>query len=136
MFKRTATAKDVASVLGVSPASVQAYSRAGRIPFDTTPGGHRRYDVSEVQIALDSETAPVEPVPAWTSELTPLTEGLGRGVPTPMSEVALAARRSNTVRPEAPSTAEGHGVVGSTSISALAEAVAHSRSRCLTLLAR
>jgi hypothetical protein len=28
------------------------YARDGRIPFDTTPGGHRRFDIEEVRTAL------------------------------------------------------------------------------------
>jgi hypothetical protein len=28
------------------------YARNGRIPFDTTPGGHRRFDIEEVRTAL------------------------------------------------------------------------------------
>lgn len=44
---------EVASALGLRPATVQMYARNGRIPFDTTPGGHRRFDVDEVRAALD-----------------------------------------------------------------------------------
>jgi len=29
------------------------YARNGRILFDTTPGGHRRFDIDEVRDALD-----------------------------------------------------------------------------------
>lgn len=28
------------------------YAREGRIPFDATPGGHRRFDIEEVRAAL------------------------------------------------------------------------------------
>lgn len=51
--KRTATSKVVAEALGVSTATIQAYARSGRIPFSATPGGHRRFDVAEVQLALE-----------------------------------------------------------------------------------
>ena len=37
---------------GLRPATVQQYARNGRIPFDTTPGGHRRFDIEEVRVAL------------------------------------------------------------------------------------
>jgi excisionase family DNA binding protein len=49
---RNATTKDVAKALGVSDRSVRSYARAGLIPFTTTPGGHRRYDIDEVRAAL------------------------------------------------------------------------------------
>jgi DNA-binding GntR family transcriptional regulator len=50
---RTATTAAVAAALGLRPATVQGYARNGRIPFDTTPGGHRRFDVDEVRAVLD-----------------------------------------------------------------------------------
>jgi len=50
---RTATTAEVAAALGLRPATVQGYARNGRIPFDTTPGGHRRFDVDEVRAVLD-----------------------------------------------------------------------------------
>ena len=59
---RTASTADVAAALGLRPATVQMYARNGRIPFDTTPGGHRRFDVDEVRAALDLRpSAPVAP---------------------------------------------------------------------------
>lgn len=54
---RNATTKEVAAALHVEPTTVQRYARDGRIPFDTTPGGHRRFDVDEVIRFLDSEDA-------------------------------------------------------------------------------
>lgn len=53
---------DVAEALGLRPATVQQYARNGRIPFDATPGGHRRFDIDEVRAALDArEGAQVAP---------------------------------------------------------------------------
>ena len=49
---RAMTSQQVAQDLRVSPASIQRYAREGRIPFDVTPGGHRRYSVDEVRRAL------------------------------------------------------------------------------------
>lgn len=46
------TSQQVARELRVSPASIQRYAREGRVPFDVTPGGHRRYSVDEVRRAL------------------------------------------------------------------------------------
>jgi uncharacterized protein len=42
----------VAEALGVTPERVRQYAIAGRIPFRTTPGGHRRYDIEAVRAAL------------------------------------------------------------------------------------
>jgi excisionase family DNA binding protein len=50
---RPATTAEVAASMGLRPATVQMYARNGRIPFDTTPGGHRRFDIEEVRAALD-----------------------------------------------------------------------------------
>ncbi|CAN5352358.1 hypothetical protein BH23ACT9_BH23ACT9_21980 [soil metagenome] len=74
---RTATTEQVAAALHVGPAAVRKYARDRRLPFDTTPGGHRRFDVDEAVAAIrgqlptpsaeqssDSELA--DPVPyAW-----------------------------------------------------------------------
>ena len=89
---RTATTKDVAAALGVSTASVTEYARVGRIPCDLTPGGHRRYDVAEVQMVLQPvETDDVQ------LEVTPIAGEIGNGVEAPTSEHAqrlLALRAS------------------------------------------
>ena len=44
---RTATTTQVAAALHVKPATVRKYAREHRLPFDTTPGGHRRFSVEE-----------------------------------------------------------------------------------------
>jgi len=49
---RTATTEMLARALHVGPAAVRKYARQGRVPFDTTPGGHRRFDVDEAVSAL------------------------------------------------------------------------------------
>jgi len=46
------SSKVVADDLGVSDRSIRAYAQAGRIPFTTTPGGHRRFDLVDVRKAL------------------------------------------------------------------------------------
>jgi hypothetical protein len=47
--------------LHVGPATVRKYARQDRIPFLTTPGGHRRYDIDEVRRALGVEEGTVGP---------------------------------------------------------------------------
>jgi excisionase family DNA binding protein len=59
--RRTCTTANVAAALGLRPATVQMYARNGRIPFDTTPGGHRRFDIEEVRDALDVRRRMVAP---------------------------------------------------------------------------
>ncbi|MGH9039446.1 MAG: MerR family DNA-binding transcriptional regulator [Acidimicrobiia bacterium] len=51
-MERTSEASEVAKALGLSADSIGRYAREGRIPFDLTPGGHRRYNVDEVRQAL------------------------------------------------------------------------------------
>lgn len=46
------TSKDIADALHVSEQTVRAYARDGVIPFVTTPGGHRRFDLGAVRLAL------------------------------------------------------------------------------------
>ena len=53
-MSRTVAAAEVARALGLSADSIGRYARAGRVPFDLTPGGHRRYAVDEVRLALGS----------------------------------------------------------------------------------
>lgn len=68
---RTATTRQVALALHVTESTVQAYSRESRIPFDRTPGGHRRYDIDEVRASFGVVDS---------SALTPMvSSGLGAG---------------------------------------------------------
>lgn len=52
---RTDTSAKLAEALHVKAATVRQYARAGRVPFDVTPGGHRRFDVDEAVQAMSSE---------------------------------------------------------------------------------
>lgn len=49
---RRATTEEVAAALRVKPATVRKYAREHRLPYDTTPGGHRRFNVEEAVRAL------------------------------------------------------------------------------------
>ncbi len=70
-MNRTATTEQVAAALHVKPATVRKYAREQRLPYDTTPGGHRRFDVDEAVravlgddvVAHPEEHDLVEPVP-------------------------------------------------------------------------
>lgn len=64
MTNRTATTEQVAAALHVKPATVRKYARERRLPYDTTPGGHRRFDVDEaVRAILGDDTAPTTDAP-------------------------------------------------------------------------
>lgn len=52
---RTATTAQVATALNVKPSTIRKYAREHRLPFDTTPGGHRRFDVDEALRAVLGE---------------------------------------------------------------------------------
>jgi len=119
---RTATTAEVAEVLHLSPATVQLYAREGRIPFDRTPGGHRRYNIAEVQLAL----APADDVEDVTIELgRPRARGLGRGVPAPTSANAALLRGLRAARPEPrPQPVKDAEAGGSSALSSL---VAHAK---------
>lgn len=50
---------ELARALELSPTRVRQLAAEGRIPFVTTPGGHRRFDLEEVRAALDTGSAHV-----------------------------------------------------------------------------
>jgi excisionase family DNA binding protein len=58
------SSEEVAAALHVGPAAIRKYARAGRIPFVTTPGGHRRYDLEAVRAALARDVEAEETVSA------------------------------------------------------------------------
>lgn len=51
---RTSTTSDAARVVGIAATTLQKYAQQGRVPFNLTPGGHRRFDPAEVAAALRS----------------------------------------------------------------------------------
>jgi hypothetical protein len=152
MTERVATSADVASALGLSASTVQLYARQERIPFTTTPGGHRRYSVSEVQLALSAATdgqADSTDDYIVALSLNPLTGGLGAGQGAPISANAHRVRAqriallenaadvddatSDPAIDSNPSPLSSYllGAAGAHHGSALASMVAHSRSLAL-----
>lgn len=101
----TATA---ARLVGLSPSTLQKYAQEGRIPFDRTPGGHRRFDPSEVAACL-GKTDPLEAaaslVARWIDEtpacLRPahvsLYGSIARGNAGPESDIDLLVVRASGV---------------------------------------
>ena len=53
MIERTAKSSEVGKALGMSSATVQRYARERVIPSDLTPGGHHRFNIEEVEQALE-----------------------------------------------------------------------------------
>jgi excisionase family DNA binding protein len=66
---RFLTSKDLAKLLGISPATVRRWASAGLLPAERTPGGHRRFplDVAE-RLAVSAELRQVG-VEQWVSAL-------------------------------------------------------------------
>ncbi len=64
---RTATTEQVAAALHVGPATVRKYAREHRLPYDTTPGGHRRFDVEEAVEAILGDRAADPDAGDWAS---------------------------------------------------------------------
>lgn len=56
------TGKELARILELSPSTVRGYAQRGIIPFETTPGGHRRYAPEEVKKALQEVRASIAPL--------------------------------------------------------------------------
>lgn len=83
-MKRTMTTSQVADELGLSASAVQKYARNGDIPFETTPGGHRRYDLAEVAQALYPPKSALQPLD--------LDGSLGAGAPVESSRAARLQR--------------------------------------------
>lgn len=50
--KRDLLPKSIANALSVSSDTIGRYARAGLIPFNKTPKGHRRFNLDEVRQAL------------------------------------------------------------------------------------
>lgn len=49
---------EVAALFQVSRRTVIEWARAGKLPFITTPGGHRRYPAAEVRALLERASTP------------------------------------------------------------------------------
>ena len=44
---------EAAAFLGVSPLTLRKWSNEGKVPVYRTPGGHRRYRLSDLQSSLE-----------------------------------------------------------------------------------
>jgi excisionase family DNA binding protein len=80
--------RDIARLLRVSEETVRQYAREGRIPFQTTPGGHRRFDGDAVLAALGQERGAVSIGPAEFA-LPAGTTSINFGAPAPRAAMAV-----------------------------------------------
>lgn len=115
-MQRVLTTAEVAGQLGLSPSTVQKYARRGDIPFEMTPGGHRRYNLDEVRRSL-------YPAPSALEALD-VAGSLGVGSALEMS---LSARLERDARSTAPSIGERDGRVQCAGDDALDELFRHAR---------
>lgn len=96
--KRELLASKLAKALNLSADTVGRYAKAGRIPFEKTPGGHRRFNLGEVRQALTAlESSGVEdlrlPV---VGDLNPLALG-PKVVVSPSAKLRESLRATRTV---------------------------------------
>lgn len=112
--------------MGVSVDSIGRYAREGLIPFETTPKGHRRYNVDEVRVALSDLAGPS--LDRLRASTTPRQSRLVVGPPVTPSASALlredlrATRTAPAVAP--PALAADRGEVPEP---ALCEFLGHAR---------
>lgn len=102
-MRRDQTSGQIGEALGLAAATVQKYARERRIPFDATPGGHRRFALEEVRGALFGAS------PGLRAEPLPRDGGLGTGEVTSPSASALRVRetRATVLGADVPATSVG-----------------------------
>lgn len=101
--ERTARSGEIAAAFGVSPATIQAYARTGRLPHSTTPGGQYRFNLDEVrEILTPPVMEQVEDLPDIFTATDPLVDALSGYRPSPFTDTAMRRLRIHGHRPEAP----------------------------------
>lgn len=85
-MRRDRTSAQIAQELGLAAPTVQKYAREGRVPYDVTPGGHRRFNLDEVRAALYDSSSDLRDAPLA------LDGGLGAGGTVAYSTAAAAER--------------------------------------------
>lgn len=97
-MKRSAYPQDVAEALGISVDTVSRYAREGLIPFDSTPKGHRRYNLEEVRDVLEKLRSPVD-ASGLRSSAHAQMPGIGAGrqvVRSPQAQLRENLRANHT----------------------------------------
>jgi len=85
-MRRDRSSGQIGEALGLAAPTVQKYARDGRVPYDVTPGGHRRFNLDEVRAALYDSSPSLRDAPL------PQDGGLGAGQPGRYSQAAAAER--------------------------------------------
>ena len=60
LFNAPVGAKEAASLFEVHPDTLRNWTKTNSVPYEKTPGGHRRYDVREIFKAFDNERPDVD----------------------------------------------------------------------------
>lgn len=95
--KRELLANKLAEALNLSADTVGRYAKAGLIPFEKTPGGHRRFNLGEVRQALASlESSGIEGLRLPVDDLNPLALG-PEVVISPSARLRVRLRATRTV---------------------------------------
>jgi excisionase family DNA binding protein len=95
--KRELLANKLAEALNLSTDTVGRYAKAGRIPFEKTPGGHRRFNLGEVRQALVAlESSGIEGLRLSMEDLNPLALG-PEVVISPSARLRESLRATRTV---------------------------------------
>jgi Helix-turn-helix domain len=99
--QRNLRSSQVATEVGLSAASVQAYARNGRIPYRLTPGRQYRFNLEEVRELLAPEAlTQTDGLPDVFTASEPLVDSLSGYRPDPVSGAALGRMRIRAARAE------------------------------------
>lgn len=104
------TTSGVATLLRVSQETVRLYARQERIPFETTPGGHRRYRRDAVLDALAREGVPaisigpstLAAVPAGATQVNFDAPAITNPMASEVTALASQARSAERPVPSSP----------------------------------
>ncbi|TFV90110.1 helix-turn-helix domain-containing protein [Blastococcus sp. CT_GayMR20] len=90
VVERNARSSEVATSVGLSAASIQAYARNGKIPYRRTPGRQYRFNIDEVrEILAPVAVTPTDSLQDPFTATTPLVDALSGFRPSPFSESAM-----------------------------------------------
>lgn len=97
---RSLRSSEVAKAVGLSAASIQAYARAGRIPYRLTPGRQYRFNLAEVRELLAREPVRLsDDLPDVFTATGPLVDALSGYRADPINTAAEARLRARAARP-------------------------------------
>jgi hypothetical protein len=101
-IQRNLRSSQVATEVGLSAASIQAYARKGRIPYRLTPGRQYRFNLEEVlQLLAPEALTSTDDLPDVFTMNGPLVDTLSGYRPDPVGAAALGRLRTRAVRAEA-----------------------------------